>query len=90
MLKYLFKRFLALIPVIFIISIVLFGMLKAMPGDPVLRFMPLDEMGTDSSENFDRVYAETEKRLGLDQPLPIQYVRWAQATLSGDFGTSTQ
>ncbi len=90
MLKYLLKRFLALIPVIFIISIVLFGMLKAMPGDPVRRFMPIDEMGTEGSEHYDQVYEETKKRLGLDQPIPIQYVRWAQATLSGDFGSSTQ
>lgn len=90
MLKYLLKRLLALVPVIFIISIVLFGMLKAMPGDPVRRFMPIDEMGTEGSEHYDKVYEETKIRLGLDKPIPVQYVRWAQATLSGDFGSSTQ
>lgn len=91
MLKYIVKRLIALIPVIFIISIVLFGMLKAMPGDPVLRHMPIDETGTyNDPVIFDRVYAETAARLGYDQPIPVQYVRWAQRTLQGNFGNSTQ
>ena len=91
MLKYIVKRLIALIPVVFIISIVLFGMLKAMPGDPVLRHMPIDETGTyNDPVIFDRVYAETAARLGYDQPIPVQFVRWAQRTLQGNFGNSTQ
>lgn len=40
MLKYTAKRILHLIPVLLVISMVLFGILKAMPGDPVLAMMP--------------------------------------------------
>lgn len=38
MLKYVFKRILAMIPVLFIISIVIFGTVKAMPGDEVTAY----------------------------------------------------
>ncbi len=82
----------ALVPVVFIISIILFGMLHAMPGDPVMLLLPIDPTGasTERDADFDRIYAETAARYGYDQPIPVQYVRWVGNTLSGNLGYSTQ
>ena len=90
MIKYLIKRILYLIPVIIIISMLLFGMLHMMPGDPVLMLMPVDNQTQLKEGEFERIYAETEKRFGFDKPIPVQYVRWVGQTLSGDLGYSTQ
>lgn len=90
MLKYLIKRLISLIPVVFIISVILFGMLHAMPGDPVLMLMPIDNQTQLKEGEFERIYAETEKKFGFDQPIPVQYGRWVLQTLSGDLGFSTQ
>lgn len=92
MLKYILKRLLALVPVIFIISIILFGMLHAMPGDPVYLLLPIDPQGgsQENDQDWQRIYDETAAKYGFDQPIPVQYVRWVGNTLSGDLGFSTQ
>lgn len=90
MIKYLVKRFLYLIPVLIIISMILFGMLHLMPGDPVLMLMPIDNNAQLKEGEFERIYAETEARFGFDKPIPVQYIRWVGNTLSGDLGYSTQ
>lgn len=90
MLKYLVKRLISLIPVVFTISVILFGMLHAMPGDPVLAAMTLDKNAAKNPQLFDRAYKQAAEELGFDKPLPEQYVRWVSRTLKGDFGYSTQ
>lgn len=85
MLKYIGKRLLSLIPVVFIISIMLFGLLKIMPGDPV-RLMLQPGL---KSEHYEIQYKITRERLGLDKSLPEQYVRWVANTIKGDFGYSS-
>ena len=86
MFRYIGKRILSLIPVVIIISIVLFSFVKMMPGDPVQAMMNPDIK--DPAE-YERVYTEIEASLGLDKSLPEQYVRWVSNTLSGDLGYST-
>lgn len=86
MLKYLIKRFISLIPVVFIISLVLFGMFKIMPGDPVLMMLPPDLKTESQRQQMYDIYA---KRLGLDKSLPEQYVAWVVNTSKGDFGISS-
>lgn len=90
MLKYLFKRLISLIPVIFVISVILFGMLHAMPGDPVLAMMSLDKNAARNPEQFEREYERTKQEMGYDKSLPEQYVRWVGKTLQGDLGYSSQ
>ncbi len=85
MLKYIFKRILSLIPVVFIISLILFGLNKAMPGDPVaLMISP-----STKPENYEAVYQATYEKLGLDKSLPEQYVIWVKNIATGNLGEST-
>ena len=86
MLKYLFKRIMSLIPVVIIISVLLFGLVKTMPGDPVYALMPPE---INDPAEYERIYAEIKTSLGLDKSLAEQYVLWIGRTLSGDLGQST-
>lgn len=85
MVKYSIKRILSLIPVIFAISLVLFGLIKLMPGDQVSMMIPPNT----KPEQRELVYAQIEKRLGLDKPLPVQYVNWVKDVSHGDLGYSS-
>lgn len=82
MLKYILKRLLNMIPVFLIISIVIFWISNQMPGDPVSAYM--GEGAQLSVEQQEQIRAQ----LGLDKPLPIQYLNWLQRVLTGDFGRS--
>lgn len=83
--KYLVKRIIILIPVIICISIILFGISKAMPGDPVRAMLPT----TLKEEQYQAAYDAMYERLGLDKSLPEQYVRWIGNLFLGEFGYST-
>ena len=80
MLKYIIRRLLHMIPVILIISIVIFGIVKMAPGDPVGT--NLDPKATAEQRAAERA------RLGLDKPLPVQYWNWLTRSVKGDFGDS--
>ena len=78
--KYIIRRLLNLILILIGVSIIVFMLVHFAPGDPV-RIM----LGEDASP------AEVERlreNYGLDQPLHIQYFRWAGNVLQGDLGTS--
>jgi peptide/nickel transport system permease protein len=87
MVKFLAKRIVLLMPVVFIISIMLFGMFKIMPGDPVLLMLPPDLR---SQAERDLYYNAYRERLGLDKSLPEQYVAWVGNISRLEFGTSIQ
>jgi peptide/nickel transport system permease protein len=74
------KRFLYIVPVAVITSFLVFSMLLLLPGDPT--FALLGERSTEAERELLR------ERLGLDQPIPVQYVRWVERTLTGDLGRS--
>src|SRR6476619_4980858 len=83
MTKYVLRRLLATIPVIIVTSIILFVLMRVLPGDPIL--MIAGEAQSDiSPELLDRLRREN----GLDQPVYIQYVTWVSKLLAGDFGRS--
>lgn len=88
MFRYIVKRLVNLIPVLLIISILLFGISKLMPGDPVLLMMP--QSGIKSAEEFQETYNKIADRYGYNKSLPEQYMGWLTKTLSGDLGTSTK
>jgi len=79
--KYALKRILLLIPVFLGVSAVVFLLLKLVPGDPVAVLLP------PSSRTPDQI-ASLRARLGLDQPIYIQYAKWLWNALQGDLGTS--
>ena len=80
MIGFLARRLLLAVPILIGVSLVIFITIKIIPGDPV------DVLLGPTSTPADR--AELVHWLGLDRPLPVQYVTWLWHTLRGDFGTS--
>ncbi|MBI3635405.1 MAG: ABC transporter permease [Candidatus Rokubacteria bacterium] len=79
--KYLVRRLLIAIPALVGISLVLFTVLALAPGDP------FGELAT--NPNVPREVAqELRAKFGLDDPLPVRYVRWLGSMLRGDWGFS--
>ena len=78
--KFILKRLCALIPVLIIVSVLVFLMVHAMPGDPA-RVMAGDSATEEDVEAIRTAY-------GFDRPLYEQYLRYIGRALRGDFGTS--
>lgn len=77
---YLIRRLFLLVPTLFGVTLAVFLMLRLTPGDPVQ--IMLGEFG--SKEQVERL----RRDLGLDQPLPVQYVKFIARVAHGDLGTS--
>ena len=80
MLRYIFKRLVQLIPMLLILSMIVFFMVRMIPGDPVKNML-----GIDVPQEIVEVERE---RLGLNDPLPQQYIRFMTELFHGDLGTS--
>jgi peptide/nickel transport system permease protein len=78
MTKYLFARFVLLVPVLIGVSIVTFTLIRLVPGDPVSVIL-----GPDVRVRVEDM-AAIRAKYGLDEPPPVQYVRWMGRVLSGD------
>jgi peptide/nickel transport system permease protein len=77
---YLARRVLLMVPVAFLVTVVVFTLVRLSPGDPVLTY---------AGEERDPVQLEQIRRsLGLDQPWPVQYVSWLGRAVQGDLGRS--
>lgn len=87
MLRYIVKRLFYIIFVFLLISVLLFAIFKAVPGDPVMRYLEGKQQEMTPAQ-FQELYDVTAERLGLSQPIPIQYIRWMGNLLKGDFGRS--
>ena len=87
--RYLLKRLIYIVFVFFIISILMFAIYKSMPGNPV-DIMLGDSKTTMKPEAYQALYDRTVQSLGLDKPLPVQYLAWMGNMLTGNFGYSTQ
>lgn len=83
MLKYIYQRLLLLIPMLLGVSIFTFGLLQIVPGDPITGTFGLDIENMDDSQ-VERLREE----LGLNDPLPVQYLRYLERLLQGDLGRS--
>jgi len=80
MLRYIVRRLVATIPVLFGVSVLVFFMVRLIPGDPVLILAGMEAAG-------DQV-ARVRHDLGLDRPIHIQYVSYVGRALRGDMGRS--
>lgn len=69
----------SVIPLLFVVTLLCFSMLKLLPGNPVLTIL-----GNSSTDPV-KVQALT-KQLGLDRPFPVQYGKWLGNFVTGDFG----
>jgi peptide/nickel transport system permease protein len=78
--RYIIRRVGLMVPVAFVVTVIAFGLLRMAPGDPVIAFA--------GDVRDPEILNEMRHALGLDQPLPIQYLIWLQHTLQGDFGRS--
>jgi peptide/nickel transport system permease protein len=80
MLRIIGRRLLAVIPMLFIMSIIVFSLVLVVPGDPAVTLA-----GDNATEEQ---IGEIRARLGLDKPIVEQYLDWLGGVVQGDFGTS--
>ena len=80
MLQLIIRRLLIMIPVLFLVSLMVFSMILLVPGDPAVTL---------AGENATQEQIDaTRERLGLDDPVIVQYWRWVSNAVQGDLGTS--
>lgn len=84
MTTYIVRRLLQMIPVVILVSMISFSLIFVLPGDPALAILG-EELARDKA-----MYEQVRMELGLDKPLPVQYVEWAGKVARGDFGISTR
>lgn len=80
MTNYILKRILALIPIMFIVGIFVFFIIHLIPGNPAAMMLG-PEATPEEIDAFSR-------SMGLDRPIPIQFVEWISNVIKGDFGMS--
>ena len=81
MLGFLLKRLATLVPTLIGITLVAFGLIRLVPGDPIEVMMGERRLDPEA-------HAALVKRMGLDQPLPVQYADYVGKLLHGDLGQS--
>ncbi|MBV8354137.1 MAG: ABC transporter permease, partial [Candidatus Eremiobacteraeota bacterium] len=74
------RRLVATVPTLFVVSLIIFGLIRLAPGDPTALIL-----GEDSTPE---ARASLRGELGLDRPLPYQYIAWLNAFFRGDLGHS--
>ncbi|KKB12152.1 peptide ABC transporter [Devosia geojensis] len=80
MLKLIARRILVAIPTLIILSMIIFGLQRMLPGDPIQTMM--------AEESDPQVIAFLREKYRLDDPVPVQYLAWVGNVLQGDFGRS--
>ncbi|HEX2482000.1 MAG TPA: ABC transporter permease [Methylomirabilota bacterium] len=76
------RRAVAFLATLFVVSLLVFTVVRVLPGDPALLIM-----GTEGSAE---AAAALRRAMGLDRPIPVQYVEWLGGALRGDLGRSIQ
>lgn len=86
MIAYIVRRLLAMIPTLFVISVITFVIIQLPPGDYLTTLAAnLAQTGETADE---AVLASLRAQYGLDKPLYVQYLKWISGVLVGDFGQS--
>ena len=84
MIRYIGQRLSALVPVMLLVSAVVFGIMHVLPGDPIHLMLAGAEAGSVTPERMEQL----RKTLGLHQPLHVQFARFVTNALRGDLGRS--
>lgn len=84
MIRYLVRRLIQMIPLLFFLSVLIFSALISMPGDPL--FEMLEEIPRMTPEEYQR----QRDLYGLDDPIHIGYLKWVSRIAHGDFGYSQE
>ncbi len=82
--RYVFNRLIQLMPVLWLISVIVFAVMHVLPGDPAELMLQGAEGGATTPQRL----AEIRQEMGLDDPLLVQYGRFLGNALLGDLGTS--
>jgi peptide/nickel transport system permease protein len=82
--KYILTRLIVAVPTLIAITMLVFGALRLVPGDPVTNQIGLPTDPLIAAQ----LRTQLEKEYGLDQPLPVQYVKWLGHVVRGDWGES--
>lgn len=81
--QYALKRIALIIPTVLLVSIIVFTVMRLLPGDPALVILSEGDASFTQEELDD-----LRKQLGTDRPIPVQYLEWIGGLVQGDFGTS--
>jgi peptide/nickel transport system permease protein len=80
--KYLLRRLALVVPTLFFVSVLIFGLQQLLPGDPAIALA-----GEDRDPS---VVAYLRAKFHLDEPLPVRYWYWLSGVLQGDLGDSVR
>ncbi len=78
--QYFIRRTLINVPILFMVTLIIFALINLAPGS-VVDFYVNEEIGITRED-----LAHVEERFGLNDPIPVRYVKWLGATLRGDLG----
>ncbi len=81
--RYITHRLILLLPVLFVISVLVFLLMHLIPGDPAQVLLGFENTDPDQ-------LARVREDMGLDRPIYVQYGRWLGKVLGGDFGKSAR
>jgi peptide/nickel transport system permease protein len=81
---YIRRRLIQAVFVLIIVSLMVFIVIRLMPGDPILIYLAQQEMQNLTKEQIEQARHE----FGLDKPLMLQYIDWISSLFRGEFGTS--
>lgn len=84
MTKYVLHRVVQMVPILVLVSLLVFALLTSMPGDPLDRM--LEDNPTITIEDYENM----RKHYGLDDPIHLRYLKWATNVVRGDLGYSRQ
>jgi peptide/nickel transport system permease protein len=83
--KFLIRRVLNVIPLLFVITLIAFVLIRMAPGDPVSMYL-----STDLEDANPETVARIREELGLNRPIIVQYFAWLWRAIQGDLGNSLQ
>ncbi len=84
--RYVLGRLAHLVVVLFLVSLMVFSIMHALPGDPVQLMLSGAESGSVTPERQE----ELREQMGLNDPLPVQYGRFLRGAVTADLGTSVR
>jgi peptide/nickel transport system permease protein len=84
MIPFITRRLIQAIFIVLIVSLLVFLVMRLLPGDPILMYLSQEQTQTLSAEQIQQI----KIKFGLDKPLMMQYVNWVGNLFHGDFGAS--
>ena len=84
--RYFVQRVLQLIPVLILVSVAVFLIIRIIPGDPVLVMLGIDP--EERARISEEQYESLKHQLGYDRPIYVQYINWVSRIVQGDMGLS--